>query len=53
VERRRTNCLGAALRVPRHLPDNGLARPGAVTVLGTPIHLDRIKIPTFVTGALN
>jgi polyhydroxyalkanoate synthase subunit PhaC len=32
--------------------DNGLAKPGAVAVLGTPVHLDRIKIPTFVTGAL-
>lgn len=31
--------------------NNGLAKPGAITVLGTPIHLDRIKIPTFVTGA--
>ncbi len=32
--------------------NNGLAKPGAVTVLGTPIQLDRIKIPTFVTGAV-
>ena len=32
--------------------NNGLAQPGAVTVLGTPIQLDRIKIPTFVTGAV-
>jgi polyhydroxyalkanoate synthase subunit PhaC len=31
---------------------NGLAKPGAVSVLGTPLHLERIKIPTFVTGAV-
>lgn len=32
--------------------DNGLVKPGAVTVLGTPVQLERIKVPTFVTGAL-
>ena len=32
--------------------NNGLAKPGAVSVLGTPVQLDRIKIPTFVTGAV-
>ena len=32
--------------------NNGLAKPGAVSVLGTPMQLDRIKIPTFVTGAV-
>ena len=31
--------------------DNTLVRPGAVTVLGTPIDLSRITLPTFVTGA--
>src|SRR5688572_10500968 len=32
--------------------NNALARPGALRVLGTPVHLSRITIPTFVTGAL-
>ncbi len=31
--------------------DNTLVRPGALTVLGTPIDLGRITLPTFVTGA--
>jgi polyhydroxyalkanoate synthase subunit PhaC len=32
--------------------DNALIRPGAMTVLGTPIDLANITVPTFVTGAL-
>jgi polyhydroxyalkanoate synthase len=32
--------------------DNALIRPGAMTVLGTPIDLADITVPTFVTGAL-
>jgi polyhydroxyalkanoate synthase len=32
--------------------ENALARAGALRVLGTPIHLGRITVPTFVTGAL-
>ncbi|MGY1694355.1 PHA/PHB synthase family protein [Geodermatophilus sp. SYSU D00814] len=32
--------------------DNALVKPGALRVLGTPVHLSRITIPTFVTGAL-
>jgi polyhydroxyalkanoate synthase len=32
--------------------DNTLIRPGAVTVLGTPVDLRRIEVPTFVTGAM-
>jgi polyhydroxyalkanoate synthase subunit PhaC len=32
--------------------DNVLARPGGISVLGTPMQLDRIKIPIFVTGAI-
>jgi polyhydroxyalkanoate synthase subunit PhaC len=31
---------------------NTLVRPGALRVLGTPVHLSRITLPTFVTGAL-
>ncbi len=31
---------------------NALVRPGALRVLGTPVHLSRITVPTFVTGAL-
>ena len=31
--------------------DNKLVRPGEMTVLGTPIDLSRIRVPTFVTGA--
>jgi polyhydroxyalkanoate synthase len=31
---------------------NALARPGMLRVLGTPVHLSRITLPTFVTGAL-
>jgi len=32
--------------------DNSLVRPGAMTVLGSPIDLGSITVPTFVTGAL-
>ncbi len=32
--------------------DNVLVRPGGVRVLGTPLHLSRITLPTFVTGAV-
>jgi polyhydroxyalkanoate synthase len=32
--------------------DNLLALPGGMSVLGTPLQLDRIKVPTFVTGAI-
>ena len=32
--------------------DNLLCKPGALTVLGTPIDLSRIDLPVFVTGAL-
>jgi polyhydroxyalkanoate synthase len=32
--------------------DNLLTVPGAMRILGTPLHLDRIKVPTFVTGAI-
>jgi polyhydroxyalkanoate synthase len=32
--------------------DNLLATPGAMRVLGAPLQLDRIKVPTFVTGAM-
>ncbi len=31
---------------------NLLATPGALTVLGTPIDLSRIEVPTFVSGAI-
>ncbi|RBY77288.1 poly-beta-hydroxybutyrate polymerase [Geodermatophilus sp. TF02-6] len=31
---------------------NSLIRPGRLKVLGTPVHLSRITVPTFVTGAL-
>src|SRR5579862_1889205 len=31
---------------------NLLTRPGGLTVLGTPVNLGSIKIPTFVTGAI-
>ena len=31
---------------------NSLVREGALRVLGTPVHLGRITVPTFVTGAL-
>src|SRR3954467_13697182 len=31
---------------------NAMARAGALKVLGTPLHLSRITVPTFVTGAL-
>jgi polyhydroxyalkanoate synthase len=33
--------------------DNSLVRPGGVSVLGTPVDLSRIEVPTFVTGAVN
>jgi polyhydroxyalkanoate synthase len=33
--------------------DNTLTRPGGVSVLGTPVDLSRIEVPTFVTGAVN
>ncbi len=32
--------------------NNTLCKPGAVKVLGTPVDLSRITIPTFVTGAV-
>jgi polyhydroxyalkanoate synthase len=32
--------------------NNTLCKPGAVEVLGTPVDLSRITIPTFVTGAI-
>ncbi|MCU1614158.1 MAG: phaA [Frankiales bacterium] len=32
--------------------ENALVRPGVLRVLGTPVHLSRITVPTFVTGAL-
>ena len=32
--------------------DNSLIRPGAMTVLGTPVDLATITVPTFVTGAM-
>ena len=32
--------------------DNLLTRPGGLTVLGTPLHLERISVPAFVTGAV-
>jgi polyhydroxyalkanoate synthase len=31
---------------------NALARAGGMRVLGTPVHLGRITVPTFVTGAI-
>ena len=33
--------------------DNSLTRPGGICVLGTPVDLSRIEVPTFVTGAIN
>ena len=33
--------------------DNTLIRRGGVSVLGTPVDLSRIEVPTFVTGAVN
>lgn len=33
--------------------DNTLVEPGALLVLGTPVDLGSIKVPTFVTGAVN
>ncbi|MCW2613317.1 MAG: phaA [Frankiales bacterium] len=33
--------------------DNSLCRPGAMTVLDTPVDLSTIKVPTFVTGAVS
>jgi hypothetical protein len=32
--------------------NNALVRAGAMRVLGSPVHLSRITVPTFVTGAL-
>jgi polyhydroxyalkanoate synthase len=32
--------------------DNLLARPGQLSVLGTPLQLENIKLPAFVTGAV-
>jgi polyhydroxyalkanoate synthase subunit PhaC len=32
--------------------DNLLTRPGELSVLGTPLHLQNITMPTFVTGAI-
>jgi polyhydroxyalkanoate synthase len=32
--------------------DNLLTRPGRLSVLGTPLHLQNITVPTFVTGAV-
>jgi polyhydroxyalkanoate synthase subunit PhaC len=32
--------------------DNLFIRPGALSVLGTPLHLKAITVPTFVTGAV-
>jgi polyhydroxyalkanoate synthase subunit PhaC len=32
--------------------DNILTRPGALTVMGTPLQLENIAVPTFVTGAV-
>ena len=32
---------------------NALVRPGAMRVLGTPVDLASITVPTFVTGALD
>jgi polyhydroxyalkanoate synthase subunit PhaC len=33
--------------------DNTLVEKGALTVLGTPVDLSRVSVPTFVTGAVN
>jgi polyhydroxyalkanoate synthase len=33
--------------------DNSLIKPGATTVLGTPVDLGQIKVPVFVTGAIS
>lgn len=33
--------------------DNPLVRPGAFTVLGTPVDVSSIKVPVFVTGAVS
>jgi polyhydroxyalkanoate synthase len=33
--------------------NNTMCRPGAMTVLGSPINLSRITVPIFVTGAVN
>jgi polyhydroxyalkanoate synthase len=33
--------------------DNTMTRPGGLSVLGTPVDLSRIEVPTFVTGAVN
>ena len=32
--------------------DNSLVTPGAMTVLGTPVDLSTITVPTFITGAM-
>ena len=31
---------------------NLLVKPGRISVLGTPVHLDRINVPSFVVGAI-
>jgi len=33
--------------------NNAICRPGALTVLGSPVDLAQIKVPTFVTGAIS
>jgi polyhydroxyalkanoate synthase len=33
--------------------DNTLVEPGATSVLGTPVDLSQITVPTYVTGAIN
>jgi polyhydroxyalkanoate synthase len=33
--------------------NNSLSRPGTMSVLGSPIDLSQIDVPTFVTGAVN
>jgi polyhydroxyalkanoate synthase len=33
--------------------NNGFVTPGALQVLGTPVDVSRITVPTFVTGAVN
>lgn len=53
------NADGTNLPATRHeqflaiFADNTLATPGGTTVLGTPVDLSRITVPTYVTGAVN